>query len=289
MENTPKPKSEDRLLVLKRIEELEKEGKFDIDVEDDPETRPLKPGEVDFLRKKLSSKIKTWFAFKRAKKFLNQIIENKVLIIDDIIGIENIDSLNSGAVMTLNHFNAFDSFAAEIIYRNSIQFKKKKRHFYRIIREGNYTSFPGFYGSLMRNCRTLPLSKNPEVLKEFMRATNTLLKQGEIVLIYPEQSMWWNYRKPKPLQKGAFSFAAKNNVPVLPCFITMRDTDQIGDDGFPIQAYTLHVAKPIYPDNNLSVNENINMLRDKNYQIWKDIYEDFYKIPLKYLCDEKED
>ena len=243
MENTPKPKSEDRLLVLKRIEELEKEGKFDIDVEDDPETRPLKPGEVDFLRKKLSSKIKTWFAFKRAKKFLNQIIENKVLIIDDIIGIENIDSLNSGAVMTLNHFNAFDSFAAEIIYRNSIQFKKKKRHFYRIIREGNYTSFPGFYGSLMRNCRTLPLSKNPEVLKEFMRATNTLLKQGEIVLIYPEQSMWWNYRKPKPLQKGAFSFAAKNNVPVLPCFITMRDTDQIGDDGFPIQAYTLHVAK----------------------------------------------
>lgn len=289
MENTPKTKSEDRLLVLKRIEELEKEGKFDIDVEDDPETRPLKPGEVDFLRKKLSSKIKTWFAFKRAKKFLNQIIENKVLIIDDIIGIENIDSLNSGAVMTLNHFNAFDSFAAEIIYRNSIQFKKKKRHFYRIIREGNYTSFPGFYGSLMRNCRTLPLSKNPEVLKEFMRATNTLLKQGEIVLIYPEQSMWWNYRKPKPLQKGAFSFAAKNNVPVLPCFITMRDTDQIGDDGFHIQAYTLHVAKPIYPDNNLSVNENINMLRDKNYQIWKDIYEDFYKIPLKYLCDEKED
>ena len=126
MENTPKPKSEDRLLVLKRIEELEKEGKFDIDVEDDPETRPLKPGEVDFLRKKLSSKIKTWFAFKRAKKFLNQIIENKILIIDDIIGIENIDSLNSGAVMTLNHFNAFDSFAAEIIYRNSIQFKKKK-------------------------------------------------------------------------------------------------------------------------------------------------------------------
>ena len=289
MENTPKPKAQDRLDVLKRIEELARQGKFDIDVENDPETIPLIPGEVDFLRKKLSSKIKTWFAFRRAKKFLDKIIDSKVLIIDDIKGIENIDNLNSGAVMTLNHFNAFDSFAAEIIYRNSIQFKKKKRHFFRIIREGNYTSFPGFYGSLMRNCRTLPLSKNPEVLKEFMRATNTLLKQGEIVLIYPEQSMWWNYRKPKPLQKGAFSFAAKNNVPVLPCFITMRDTEQIGDDGFPVQAYTLHVSKPIYPDENLSVNENINMMRDKNYQIWKEIYEDFYKIPLKYLCDEKED
>ncbi len=288
MENTPKPKAQDRLDVLKKIEELERKGMFDVDAENDPETIPLKPGEVDFLRKKLSSKIKTWFAFKRAKKFLNTIIDNKILIVDDIIGIENINSLNSGAVMTLNHFNAFDSFAAEIIYRNSIHFKKNKRHFYRIIREGNYTSFPGFYGKLMRNCRTLPLSKNPEVLKEFMRATNTLLKNGDIVLIYPEQSMWWNYRKPKPLQKGAFSFAAKNNVPVLPCFITMRDTDTIGDDGFPIQAYTMHISKPIYPNKDLSINENINMMKETNYQVWKDIYEKTYGIPLKYLCDEEE-
>ncbi len=288
MENTPKPKAQDRLDVLKKIEELERAGKFDIDAEDDPETIPLKPGEVDFLRKKLSSKIKTWFAFRRAKKFLKNIMAAGILVVDGIEGIENINSLNSGAVMTLNHFNALDSFAAEIIYRSSIHFKKKKRHFYRIIREGNYTSFPGFYGELMRSCRTLPLSSNPEVLKEFMRATNTLLKEGNIVLIYPEQSMWWNYRKPKPLQKGAFSFAAKNNVPVLPCFITMRDTDNIGDDGFPIQAYTMHISKPIYPDEKLSVNENINMMKEKNYEIWKKIYEDVYKTPLKYLCDEEE-
>ena len=45
------------------------------------------------------------------------------------------------------------------------------------------------------------------------------------ILIYPEQSMWYNYRKPKPLKVGAFSFAVKNNVPVLPIFITCEDTE----------------------------------------------------------------
>ena len=55
------------------------------------------------------------------------------------------------------------------------------------------------------------------------------------MLVYPEQSMWWNYRKPKPLKKGAYTFAAKNHVPVLPCFITMEDSDILGDDGFYVQ------------------------------------------------------
>ena len=28
--------------------------------------------------------------------------------------------------------------------------------------------------------------------------------------------MWWNYRKPKPLQDGAYRFATKHNVPIIP-------------------------------------------------------------------------
>jgi 1-acyl-sn-glycerol-3-phosphate acyltransferase len=102
------------------------------------------------------------------------------------------------------------------------------------------------------------------------------------VLIYPEQSMWWNYRKPKPLKSGGFYFAAKNKVPVLPCFITMRDSSVIGADGFPVQEYTIHVEKPIYPDPTLSVSENSQMMMDKNYEIWKEIYEREYGIELKY-------
>lgn len=41
-------------------------------------------------------------------------------------------------------------------------------------------------------------------------------------VVYAEQSMWWNYRNPKPLKKGAFTFAAGSNVPVVPCFIPTK-------------------------------------------------------------------
>lgn len=101
-----------------------------------------------------------------------------------------------------------------------------------MIREGNYTNFPGFYGMLMRNCYTFPLSSNRDTMKKFLSSMDTVLQHGDFMLVYPEQSMWWNYRKPKPLKKGAYTFAAKNHVPVLPCFITMEDSDILGDDGF---------------------------------------------------------
>ena len=279
-------RASDRVKILEKIAQFEREGRFDEDVEDDPPGREIQPGEVDYLGKKLSSKIQSKFAYSIARRYLNRIIENKQLIVKDIIGIENFANLNSGAIVTCNHFNAFDSFAIQLAYEHS---GHKKRKFYRIIREGNYTSFPGFFGYLMRHCNTLPLSSNPSAMKEFTRATDTLLKQGNFVLVYPEQSMWWNYRKPKPVKPGGFYLAAKNMLPVLPCFITMKDTTIIGEDGFPVQEYTIHVSEPIYPKRGVRVGVNAEMMADENFRIWKEIYEREYGIPLRYDEGELEE
>ena len=273
-------KSIDRLIVLKKIRDYEHQERFSEDVEQDPPTRPIEPGEVDYTRKKLKSKLKTRFAYFIARRYLNKINRKKILIVKDIIGKENLAKLKTGAVLTCNHFNALDSFAMEMAYESSVDRRKKK--FYRVIREGNYTSFPGFYGFLMRNCYTLPIATKPQAMKEFMKSTNELLERGNFVLVYPEQSMWWNYKKPKPLKKGAFTFAVNSNVPVVPCFITMKDSDIVGTDGFKVQEYTIHILEPIYPDPLKSKNENINMLMDKNYALWKDLYEKTYEKPLVY-------
>ena len=278
-----KLKAKDRLQVLDKIAKLEREGRFDEDVEEDPPTRELKPKDVDYLKKKLSSKIKTRLTYKVARKFLNTILEEKKLIIKDVVGIENMNALNSGAVITCNHFNAFDSFAIQIAYEKSNQCKK--RRLYRVIREGNYTNFPGFYGMLMRNCYTFPLSSNRETMKKFMRSMDIVLRHGDFMVVYPEQSMWWNYRKPKPLKKGAYTFAAKNNVPVLPCFITMEDSDILGDDGFYVKEYTIHIAPAIYPDSKKTRAQNVEDMKNKNYEIWKEIYETTYGEPLVYDCE----
>ncbi len=272
-------RASDRVRIVEKIAQFEREGRFDEDVEDDPPGREIMPGEVDYLGKKLRSRIQSKFAYSLARRYLNSIIHNKKLIIKDIIGIENFANLNSGAIITCNHFNAFDSFAIQVAYESS---GHKKRKFYRIIREGNYTSFPGFFGYLMRHCNTLPLSSNPSAMKEFTRATDTLLKEGHFVLVYPEQSMWWNYRKPKPVKPGGFYLAAKNKLPVLPCFITMKDTKLIGEDGFPIQEYTIHVSEPIYPKEGVRTGVNAEMMANENSRVWKEIYEREYGIPLRY-------
>ena len=278
------PKAQDRLEVLKKIEMLERQGKFDVDAEDDPPTIVLTPENVDYLRTKMTSKIKRVFANKVGEKFLDDLLKNNKLIIKEIKGIENLSKVKSGAIVTCNHFNPFDCFTIEKVFRLSGQIETKRLH--KVIREGNYTNFPGLYGFLFKNCDTLPLSSNKRTMVEFMKAVDVLLQKGDFILIYPEQSLWWNYRKPKPLKKGAYKFAVNNGVPVIPCFITMEDTEVMDGDGFPVQAYTIHVEAPIYPDKDKSKAENIEAMMQKNSQVWKEIYEREYEMPLIYTCGE---
>ena len=273
-------KSKERLEVLKKIKELEENGIFDVDVEDDPPTVPLTPEDVDYLRTSRKSRIKSRMAYRMAQWFVEDLLKDNKLIIKKINGRENLKNMKTGAIVTCNHFNPYDSFTIEKVFRLAGQ--NKNRKLFKVIREGNYTNFPGMYGFFFRNCNTLPLSSNKRTMIEFIKAVDVILKRGDFILIYPEQSMWWNYRKPKPLKNGAFNLAARNNVPVIPIFITMEDSDIIGEDGFPVQEYTVNIENPIYPDENLTEKENTETMKEKNYEVWKNIYEDFYKMPLEY-------
>lgn len=278
-------RSASRIAILNKIKEFEKEGKFDHDAENDPPTIPLEADDIDYLRKKGTSKIKAKVANALALSFFKKMIKNEKIVIKGINGVENIQKLDldKGAIITCNHFNSFDVFTVETVIR-----KFTKQRMYKVIREGNYTNFPGFYGFLMRNCYTLPLSRNQSTMEKFVKSVSKILKNGDYILIYPEQSLWWNYRKPKPLKPGAFKLATQNDVPILPVFITMEDTDKLDDDGFPVQAYTVNIGEPIYPKENLNLKENTDYMKDKNFEIWKNIYENFYKTPLKYTTEEQE-
>lgn len=278
-------KSQDRLEILEKIDKLEKEGNFDIDAENDPETIMLTPDNIDYLKEKKYSKLKNMIANKIGEKFLDYIIKDSKLVIKNINGIENIEKVETGAMITCNHFNPFDSFSIEEVFRKTKASKTKKM--YKVIREGNYTNFSGFYGFLFRNCDTLPLSSNKRTMVEFIKSVDKILKRGDFILIYPEQSLWWNYKKPKPLKIGAFNLAARNKVPIIPIFITMEDSDTIGEDGFPIQEYTINIEEPIYPDETKTQRENKEIMKQKNYEVWKKVYEDFYKIPLEYTTEEQ--
>lgn len=271
-------KSAHKLELIRRIEDLEKRQLWHLDVEDDPQTYPLMPDRVDYLNEKLSSKLKNKIANIAGARFFDKMIAKRQLIIKEIRGIENFAAVQGGRIVTCNHFSVCDNYAVWIALRDHMDGKM----LYKVIREGNYTNPPKPFGLFMRHCNTLPLSGQTATMKKFLRAVKVLLQRGETILIYPEQSMWWNYRKPKPLQDGAFSLAVKNNVPIVPIFITMEDSEVLDPDGFFVQEYTIHVLPAVYPDATLSKNDAKEAMKKENYEAWVRVYEDFYQKPLVY-------
>ena len=274
--------SESRRRVLARIEEYERRGWFDRDVEDDPPTTPLDYERVDFAYERWSSRLGARVANLAGKSYFDRCIRRGLYVMKEVRGLEHFEPVrDAGVLITCNHFNAFDNYAVNRALAPVLD----GRDLYKIIREGNYTSFGGFFGYLFRHCNTLPLCASVHGMKRMMDGLAKLFARGEKVLIYPEQGMWYNYRKPRPLKVGAFRFAAKTLTPVLPIFITLEDTDRLDPDGLPVQAYTLHIHPVIYPDPALSVRENSLRMCEETYARWKATYESFYDRELTYTTE----
>ena len=271
--------SPERLEILNRIKTYESEGRFHESVENDPEAPELLPEQADYLCKKLSSKIKRRMANFVGDRFFLNLIKKDILVIDGVYGTEHFNALEKGAIITCNHFSAFDNYIVFHCIRKALP----RKYLYKVIREGNYTNFPGLYGFLFRHCNTLPLSRNRRTMMNFTSAVNKLLKRGESILVYPEQEMWWNYRKPRPFKEGAFKMAYRAGVPVLPTFITMTDDpERLDENGYPVQRHTLHVLPPIYPDKTLGEKAWALQASAEAYALYKDKYEEVYGIPLVY-------
>ena len=276
-------KSAHKLELLRKIEEFERQGLWHLDVEDDPETYPLMPDQIDYLNEKLSNRMKSKIANIAATRFFDKMIANRQLIIKEVRGIENFATVKQGSIVTCNHFSITDNYAVWVALRDAMD----GRMLYKVIREGNYTNPPRPFGLFMKHCNTLPLSSQTATMKKFLRAVKTLLERGETILIYPEQSMWWNYRKPKPMQDGAFALAVRNKAPIVPIFITMEDSDVPDGEGFFVQEYTVHILPAIYPDTSLSSIVARDKMKQENYDAWVKVYEDFYKTPLVYEKEQQ--
>jgi 1-acyl-sn-glycerol-3-phosphate acyltransferase len=292
-------KAPDRAAVLEKIALYEKEGKFHLDVESDPPWNPVDISKLDLLRKKFSSKIKTMVAYRFASKYFKGMLRSKTVIWNGVQGLENLGDYQGGAIVTCNHIHQFDNYAVMIGLRK--HFKKMKHRIVKVVREGNY-SFPGWVGFFMRNCDTLPVNErenqNLKLTAKVFQTAKIMLQNNRKILVFPEQGMWWNYRKPRPMKKGAFFMAARHGAPVIPCFFTLKDSEvvdkktgekslRIGKDGFPVQEFTLHVGNMIYPDSDKTLEENAEIMMQKNAEVWKEIYERIYGIPLIYTTVKK--
>jgi len=223
-------------------------------------------------RNKLSYKIKN----KLARILINiaASIQNKET---EIVGLENIKDIKTGAIITSNHFNPLDSTVVQTAMK-----KVGKDRLYIVGQEENL-AMQGFIGFIMNYADIIPISNQISYMKkEFPELIQNRLKKNDYILIYPEQEMWFNYRKPRKLKPGAYYFAAKNNVPVISCFVEMQDKEEKDNEEFYKVKYRLHILPPIYPDANKTAKENSVIMMEKDYKQKQEAYEKAYNQKLDY-------
>ncbi len=217
------------------------------------------------------ARMKAYIAVRLAERVTLKINRNT-----EIAGLENITGIKGAAIITSNHFNPADS----TVIRYMLMKIGREMELDIVIKESN-VFMKGFFGFLMRNCNTIPVSQDIGYMaKSFKSSLAEKMEKGRLVLIYPEAEMWWNYRKPRDLKAGAYHYAVDHGVPVIPCFTEMRETDGYDDKGFKNVKYILHIMPPIYPDLYLPKREAREKMRMADLEAKRQCYEAVYKIPL---------
>lgn len=201
----------------------------------------------------------------------------------EIIGLENVKDINGGAIITSNHFNPIDN----TIIRKLVK-KMGKNKLYIIGQESNL-AMPGVIGFMMNYSDIIPISDQPSYMKkEFQELIEEKLKNNEFILIYPEEEMWFNYRKPRALKRGAYYYAAKYNVPIISCFVEIIDRNEKENSEFYKVKYVLHVLPTIYPDKSKKMRENTIEMMNKDYEQKKEAYEKAYNKKLDYNFEDED-
>lgn len=270
--------------VIKNIEKAVDLQEFNQKVEvNDPQLTAEEKNKI--VKRYLKNRNK--FTFKTKTKIAKSTIALLTNILEKdtkIVGEENIRNIKGGAIITSNHFNPLDNLIIQKLAK-----KVLKKRLYIIGQETNL-AMTGMVGFFMNYSDIIPISNQISYMKkEFPEVIKEILEKENLILIYPEQEMWFNYRKPRPLKEGAYYFAAKNNVPIVSCFVEMIETDEKDNEEFNKVKYILHILKPIYPNPNMTIKENSEFMMKTDYNQKKEAYEKAYNKKLNYIFEINED
>ncbi len=192
-----------------------------------------------------------------------------------IDGIENLPD-SPTAFITGNHYNQFD-----VLLIGKLALKKRQRPF--IVVEASNLAMPHLIGWTVRNFDSLPIDHDFHYLSRiFPKKLAQVLSKPGWILIYPEEELWFNYRKPRPLKKGAYYYAAKFSQPIISTFTEIQATSkrELFQRDFYKTKKILHILPTIYPNPDLKIRENMQRMAEIDYRQKKAAYEKYYQRKL---------
>ena len=108
----------------------------------------------------------------------------------------------------------------------------------------------------------MPIPDSPRVFRNFSKALEHYTSdKNHNILIYPEAHIRPFYTKIRPFISTSFKYPAKLNAPVLPVTACYRKSKLSKH-----AKITLYIDEPIFPKDDLILNENKEYLRDECYK-----------------------
>lgn len=177
-----------------------------------------------------------------------------------IEGKENIKKLKGGAVSISNHVLFLDCAIT------GVAFGFKNIHY---TTQENSFKIP-VVRKLIKLLKAIPIPRSISNKKNFIREIDGALQKGDIVHFYPEASLWPYYTKLRKFKNGAFDFAVRNEVPVIPVLFTFRKTKGFRRILKKKPDITLKILSPMYPE------------KDENVEKFKiEVHKEMEKVLLK--------
>ena len=177
----------------------------------------------------------------------------------------------SGAVCVSTHIN----------YLDTLMVRQAVGHFRSYHTMAPQNNKGGVGGWFVRHSGMLPFSTDLEAMRNMNAEIGRLLSEGKIVNFYAEQALWTNYQKPRPMKDGAFHYAVKHHVPVVPVFCTFQK-DKRGH----MHKLRIHILPVVYQDESLPKKEKLDAMKAQAEEAWRECYEKAYGTPLEYLPEE---
>lgn len=183
------------------------------------------------------------------------IIINKFFFGFKIEGRENLEDIGTGKVTVSNHVHPMDCTMVGLA-------NAPQKTFFTSL-ETNF-KIP-VVRKIIKLLNAIPIPQNIQYTRDFMNSIDKLLKDNKTIHFYPEGSLWPYHNKIRHFKNGAFDFAVRNNVPVVPMVFKFNKAKKINNLIKTRTTITLVIQKPIYPNKLLAKKDAIIDLKERVY------------------------
>lgn len=175
----------------------------------------------------------------------------------EIEGIENIRNVQEPVISVSNHVLVLDCAMVGLSYGMKDVYYTAQQESFEI----------PFVRHLIKLLRAIPIPKRIGDKKRFTEVINEALYEGNSIHFYPEAMLVPYDANIRSFKNGAFDFAVKNNVPIVPMVFCFREPEGIRRIFKKKKDVTLVVLEPITcKESNENIKQKAEKLKQEAYE-----------------------